>query len=98
MISISMIGNLGKDAEVFIKDEKRYLSINIAESNSDAPQWAECSMRISDESKLPEYLKKGVRVYVSGYPHVKAWAGKDGKPAGTLGIYIDKLELLSPKE
>lgn len=60
--------------------------------------WAECSMRISDESKLPEYLKKGVRVYVSGYPHVKAWAGKDGKPAGTLGIYIDKLELLSPKE
>lgn len=107
MIQLNIIGHLGKDAELKTFGSNSYLSFSVAHSekytdNHNQQQtktiWVEC-LKKDNGSKLIDFLKKGVQVYLSGKPSVNAYI-KDGKATGNQCMHVNILELLSspPKQ
>jgi len=68
MILASIIGNLGKDAEIKKINEKEYLSFSVASTEKKGEQevttWI--SVLAGNNPNLLPYLKKGQQVFVSG--------------------------------
>jgi single-stranded DNA-binding protein len=44
------------------------------------------------------YIKKGTKVLISGFPNTKAYLNKNNQPMSTLQIYARNIELLGKKE
>lgn len=59
-------------------------------------------MDVTCNNKLAEiarnYIKKGTRVLVEGFPNVNAYLSKENKPIGSLRVYAHAIELLSKKD
>jgi len=68
MILASIIGHLGKDAEIKKINEKEYLSFSVASTEKKSEQevttWI--SVLAGNNPNLLPYLKKGQQVFVSG--------------------------------
>lgn len=91
MFNATIIGNLGKDAEIRAgKDDKNFLTFSVAHNekkgNDKATKWIDC---IYYNENLAEYLKKGKKVYVHGSVTIKEYNGKEG-----MTVNVKELELL----
>lgn len=106
MLQLTIIGNLGADAQVKEANGKKFVSFNVAHSEKwvdrdgvihDNTQWVGCALP-GDGGNLLPYLKTGTTVMVSGnlktrvYPSEKA----RGYVAG-LDIAVKQLELVGGK-
>lgn len=68
MLQLSVIGNLGRDAEVKHIGERDYIAFNVAstekENGEEVTRWN--SVLASNNQNIIPYLRKGQQVFVSG--------------------------------
>ena len=93
----TIIGNLGRDAEVKITDKGKLLILAVAVDRSykdkqgqkvDRVDWVDClkSYPVDSPVSLADYLKKGCIVQVEGVPYTNAWSDNDGTAKSKLCI------------
>lgn len=102
----SVIGNIGQDATVkTLKSKKKVLNFTLAIDKSykdkegnkvKETKWVEVEQwgNESSEFKIAEYLKKGVKVKVTGEPISKAYLNKNNIIQQDIGLIMDALLLL----
>lgn len=101
MEKILLIGNLGADATVQDWQGNRFLSFRIGcsrkfTSNGQAVNvttWYDCTYNNADTKVLP-YLKKGVKVFVTGQPTYRIYdsAVHHAKMVG-VSVFVNEIEL-----
>lgn len=105
MLTLQVIGNLGKDAELKVVNGKKVLNFSVAHTNKyknkagttvEETIWVECGKW--DSENLAPYLKKGQQVFVSGTPSTTAYATKDGELKSSLRLNVFQLQLLGGKK
>lgn len=98
MISLSIIGNLGKDAEVKEVNGKKVINFSVChtQKNKDGVEkstWVECG-KWGETTAIAPYLLKGTKVYVEGIPDINVYKKNDGEPGGSIRVLVNKIELL----
>lgn len=99
---MSVIGHLGKDAEMNTVGGKQVINFSVAhtEKYKDAQgQQREKTLWVdaawwSDRAGILPYLKKGSQVYVDGQPDIRLWTGKDGKSGASLVLRVSTVQLV----
>jgi single-strand DNA-binding protein len=93
-------GHLGKDAELKYTssgDPVCEFSVAVTSGYGERKKttWANCALFGKAASGgLPEYLKKGVQVAVSGELTLDEWQGKDGTAQKALKIRVASVDLI----
>lgn len=107
MIKMTMIGHLGKDAEVKIHGTESVINFSVAHTDKwrdgngvekQKTTWVSCSWWLENHS-IAQYMKKGTQVYIEGIPEARVWK-KDDKPEPYLNMRVFSLQLLgsAPKK
>jgi len=101
MIKTSVIGNLGKDANVKEVNGKKVINFSVAHTEKfknangediSKTTWVECAYW-NDKTAVVPYLKQGTLVYVEGMPEADAYL-KDGEAKATLRLRVGTVQLL----
>ena len=99
----SMTGHLGKDAETrFTQGGMAICSFSVAVSygygDKQGTNWIRCSLfGKRAEGKLPEYLKKGQKVAITGELRVREYDDKDGNKRTSVELSVNTLDLIGAK-
>lgn len=105
MLQISIIGNLGADAQVKSKNGNSFLCFNVAHtarvksSNGemiDQTQWVSVTMNHYSEN-FAKYLVRGTKVYVYGKLFSRIWRDNQGISNVGLNVLADIVELCGSK-
>lgn len=107
MNTCTLIGNLGKDAEVHVfGDGQAVLNFSVATSEKwtdkksgekkEKTEWHRCKYFTKGAANLAPYLTKGSKVAVTGAIQYGSFE-KDGVKQYTTDIRVDRLELLGSK-
>lgn len=94
---ITVSGNLGKDCE------QRWTPAGKAAASFSLPvkqgygehektSWVICKMFGAKAEKLPEHLKKGMKVTVTGEFVMEEWTDRDGNKRSTPVIIVNQLD------
>lgn len=104
MIKLTIIGNLGADAELKNQDGRSYVSFRVAHSErrqqadgttKETTLWVSCTIN-GDGGRLLGWLKKGTKVFVQGDADVRLYnSSKDHCLKAGLNCYVRDLELIS---
>jgi single-strand DNA-binding protein len=92
-------GNLGKDAEVkYTPSGTAVCEFSVAVKSGygerEKTNWVRCAMfGKKAEGQLPQYLKKGTQVAVSGELELQEWEGQNGKGAA-LSVSVQNIDLI----
>ena len=92
-------GNLGKDAEVkYTPSGTAICEFSVAVKSGygerEKTNWVRCAMfGKKAEGQLPQYLKKGTQVAVSGELELQEWEGQNGKGAA-LAVTVQNIDLI----
>lgn len=100
MNSISISGNLGRDAERrALGDGTAVLSFSVADSQGrDKPTiWWSCSIFGKRADALEQYLTKGQVVTVNGSISEREWSDKDGNKRKSLDVRVNDIALQGGK-
>jgi len=107
MLKVQIIGHLGQDAILKTFNNVNYVSFSVAHSEKfkdnqgnerETTQWVSCLKRVSEDSKLQTYMKKGTKVYVEGSLSAKIFESQaNAKAQVALNCNVSHLELLSSK-
>jgi single-strand DNA-binding protein len=102
MKKVIITGNVGRDPERRADQNGNSFatfSVAVSVGSKQAPKtdWVDvsCGGKLADV--VCTYLKKGSKVLVSGFPTVNAYINKDNVAVGTLRVYADDIEFLSPR-
>lgn len=103
MKKMILTGNVGRDPEVRVDQagtEFATFSVGISVGTKQNPKtdWVDisCGGKLVDIAR--NYIRKGSKLLVEGYPSVNAYLTKESKPAATIRVYANNIELLSRKE
>lgn len=105
MLQVSVIGNLGADAQVKSKNGSSFLCFNVAHtarvksSNGemiDQTQWVSVTMNHYSEN-FAKYLVRGTKVYVYGKLFSRIWRDNQGISNVGLNVLADIVELCGSK-
>lgn len=105
MLQVSVIGNLGADAQVKSKNGNSFLCFNVAhtarvrQSNGevvDQTQWVSVTMNHYSEN-FAKYLVRGTKVYVYGKLFSRIWKDSQGIANVGLNVLADIVELCGSK-
>jgi len=93
---VAGVGRLTKNCEVKEVSEKaNVVKFSIAvDRDKENADFFDCFMFVSKESKLPNYLKKGKQVFISGSLQQERWESKDGQKRSKVVIKVNDLQLL----
>jgi len=101
MLKMTLIGNLGRDAEVKDVNNRKVIEFNVAHTDKGRNEttWVRCSLwRDAGKEGVAAYLKKGTQVYVEGLPRVNAYMSQQtNQPTGSLELLVNNLELLGSR-
>lgn len=103
MKKIIITGNVGKDG-IFQADSagKEFASFSVGVSvgtkQNPKTDWVDitCNGKLADVAR--NYVKKGTKVLVEGFPSVYAYINRENKAIGILRIYANNIELLTRKD
>ncbi len=102
MISATMIGRVGRDAELKKAGQSDVLKFNLASSektkDGETTTWVSCELFGARASKLAQYVTKGKLVGVRGSLKQREYVGKDGTKKQSLELRADDIELLGGKD
>jgi len=93
-------GNLGKDCEVkYLQSGTATCTFSVAVKSGFGDNvktsWPRCTIfGKRAESKLPEYLKKGAQVCISGELSLDEWQGQDGTAQKMFSVNVIKIDLI----
>ena len=98
MFRLEAIGNIGKDAEKRVtRDGMELYTFNIGVSaGKNKTEWLQVTIKGELGDKIAKYLTKGKKVLVSGLPSVNVYTNRENKTVGTLQVWANTVELLSP--
>jgi len=105
MQNISIIGRVGKSAEVkeFNSNQVINFSVAVSETYKDkqgekqtTTTWFEVS-KWGNNTAIAPYIKQGDNIYVSGKVNNRAYTNKDGEIVVANGINAFEIELLGSK-
>ena len=105
MLQVSVIGNLGADAQVKSKNGNSFLCFNVAHTarvkNSngemiDQTQWVSVTMNHYSEN-FAKFLVRGTKVYVYGKLFSRIWRDNQGISNVGLNVLADIVELCGSK-
>jgi len=103
MKKIIVTGNVGRDPEMRADQsggQFATFSIGVSVGTKQNPKtdWVDisCNGKLADIAR--NYIKKGTKLLVEGFPSVGAYINKENKPVGTLRIYANNIEMLSKRE
>ena len=100
-----VIGNLGKDCQVNLVNEKNVMNFSVAHSEKyrdaagetkERTLWVDCAYW-TDRTAVAPYLKKGTQVFVEGIPDVKTYNKNDGTTGVSLTLRVLGVQLLGSK-
>lgn len=100
MFKISVIGNLGSDAEIKNDNGRTFVQFSVADTRrfakadgtkEEVTNWISCFMRQAD-AEVVKYLKKGTKVWVSGYGDLRIYSSKKDR-AMKAGASINVVEI-----
>jgi single-strand DNA-binding protein len=107
MIKLSIIGYLGADCNVKRVNNSDQVAITFSVGVSDQYKnrqgeqinkttWIGCTLwRKPEHTRISEFLKKGVQVYVEGEPNVRAWIKQgDNTAAASFDCRVTEIKLL----
>lgn len=106
MIKLFVIGNVGNDAEVKEINGRRVINFSIAhnekyKNHEGVPVtktvWVRCNYW-PESTAVAAFLKKGTQVFVEGTPSVQAFENNERKPAASLELRVNRIELLGSPE
>ena len=92
-------GNLGKDAEIKYTPSgtavcEFSLAVKSGYGEREKTNWVRCAMfGKKAEGQLPQYLKKGTQVAISGELELQEWEGQNGKGAA-LAVSVQNIDLI----
>jgi single-strand DNA-binding protein len=96
-------GNLGKDAEVKVTQSGMSVcsfsvAVKSGYGDKEKTTWANCALfGKRAEGQLPQYLKKGAQVCISGQLTLDEWKADDGTTQKSLKVSVDELDLIGGK-
>ena len=98
MLILSLIGNLGKDAETKNINGKEYLSFSVASTEKKGEQevttWI--SVLVGNNPNLLPYLKKGQQVFVSGKMNASIYQSQNNIGMD-ISVFASTLQLCGGK-
>ena len=100
MNSITITGNLGKDAELRnLNDGTAVLSFSVADNQGkDKPSiWWNCSLFGRRADSLAQYLTKGQQVTVIGNVSEREWTDKEGNKRKSMDVRANDIALQGGK-
>lgn len=100
MNSITITGNLGKDAEMrALNDGTPVLSFSVADNQGkDKPSiWWSASLFGRRAESLQQYLTKGQQVTVIGTVSEREWTDKEGNKRKSMDVRVNDLALQGGK-
>ncbi|MGE2433570.1 single-stranded DNA-binding protein [Morganella morganii] len=94
---ITVSGNLGKDCEQrWTPAGKAVASFSLpvrqGYGEHEKTSWVICKMFGAKAEKLPEHLKKGMKVTVTGEFVMEEWTDRDGNKRSTPVIIVNQLD------
>ena len=105
IIKMTVIGNVGADAEQRETNGRKYTTFNVAVSskykNQDGSEterttWISCSR--DGHSNVDQYLKKGKQIYVEGTPSVSLYTDNQGRQQCGIRLSVHTIQLLGGKD
>lgn len=103
MKKIIITGNVGRDPELRADQSGNQFatfSVGVSVGTKQAPKtdWVDvsCNGKLADVAR--NYVKKGTKLLVEGFPSVNAYISKDNKPVGVLRVNASNFEFLSKRE
>lgn len=103
MKKIIITGNVGRDPEIRVDQSGNHFatfSVAVSVGNKQTPKtdWIQvsCSGKLSEITR--NYIKKGSKLLVEGFPNVNAYLNKQNKAVGILTIYANNIEFLGSTE
>ncbi len=102
MKKIILTGNLGRDPEMRTSPSGEQfatftLAVSVGTKQNPKTDWVDVSCNGKLADVVCTYLKKGTKILVSGFPTVNAYMNKENQAVGSLRVYADDIEFLSPK-
>lgn len=103
MQKLSVIGNLGGDAELRAREDgSKFVTFKVADTSKwtdlkgvvhESTQWISCVLN-GDGGKLLQYLKRGVKVYVDGRPSYRVYSSEKERAVKCgVDIAVSSIEL-----
>ena len=102
MLKVELIGNLGADVEIKESNGSKFATMRIAHSDrwtddqgnvKESTTWVDVTMN-NTESKVLQYLKAGVKVFVRGTARLRVYSSqKDRCMKAGLTIVASEIEL-----
>lgn len=105
MLKGTLIGNLGRDAELKEIGGAQYAVFNVAHSerrtdrngqSQETTTWVRC-MKRDQNARLAPYLTKGKKVYVDGRLSLGSYTTQQGETRYELSIWVDNLEFMDAR-
>lgn len=106
MFNVSIIGNLGADAQVINSNGKEYIQFRVAHTDKlkkadgsvqETTVWASCFL--TGHSNLLQYLKKGTKIYCIGNARLDVYSSaKTHRMEAGLTINVIQIELCGGKQ
>ncbi len=103
MKKIIITGNVGRDPEMRADQtggQFASFSVGVSVGTKQNPKtdWVDvtCNGKLSDLAR--NYIKKGSKILVEGFPSVNAYVNRENKPVGTLRVYANNIEFLGKRE
>lgn len=102
MQSLTIIGNLGADAKVYVTNSSNFVSFKVADTTKftnqkgetiESTTWISCVLN-GDGGNLLQYLKQGVKVCVIGRPSYRVYSSeKDRCMKAGVELHVVSIEL-----
>jgi single-strand DNA-binding protein len=103
MKKMIITGNVGKDPELRVDpagNAYATFSVGVSVGNKQEPKtdWVDvsCNGKLADTAR--QYVKKGTKVLIDGFPTATAYINKENQAIPTLRMFANNLELLSKRE
>ena len=97
MVTLSIIGNIGQDADVRSYDDQPDVMFNVCcDCGKEKSVWVSVSSRIHAQSRVVDFLKKGQLVYCQGMMSTRVYMGRDGQYHSGINLYAQDIRLCGP--
>lgn len=103
MKKIIVTGNVGRDPEVRMDQNGNQfvtfsIGVSVGTKQNPKTDWVDisCNGRLADVAK--NFVKKGSKLLVEGFPSVNAYINRDNKAVGTLRINASNFEFIGSRQ
>lgn len=97
MLEMTIIGNVGQDAQNRAKrDGSNFVNFSVGVSTSkDKTEWINVICSQKQEQAALNYIKKGMKILVRGYPTINCYTDKTNKLVTSFTVSCHMFEFLS---